>query len=151
MNRRKYLKTVGSTTLLPTISIPDLSGDEIPYSYLERLFSDYTTIQLEDSCHGDGFSADWYTNIETENYFSVQYRVFEEHDSIFTVNYYEDGNPKNIRVDGLSHRKAYEFCEIGRNQGCESLLSTLDTLEEDRSFRYSKFVSYMILDGEKQK
>jgi hypothetical protein len=147
MKRRKYLKTVGSTTLLPTISIPDLSGDEIPYQYLERLFSEYTTLRLEDSCHGDGFSADWYT--DEDQYFLVQYRVFEEHDSIFTVQYYEDGTPKNIRIDGLNHRKAYEFAEIGRNQGQETLLSVLDELEEERSFRYSKFVTTYIIDGEK--
>jgi hypothetical protein len=147
MNRRKYLKTVGSTTLLPTISIPDLD-DEIPYRYLERLFSDYTTEQIPELCHGDCFSAHWHTDIE--DYFLIQYRVFSDHDSIFTVQYYDsNGNSKNIRVDGLNHRKAYEFAEIGRKQGQESLLSVLDQLEEERSFRYSKFATYMIINEEK--
>jgi hypothetical protein len=150
MNRRNYLKSVGSTTLLPTISVPDFLNGDIPYRYLERLFSDYTIEQFEESCHGECFSADWYTDIDTEDYYLIQYRVFENHDSIFTVQYYDkDGNPKNIRVDGLRHKKAHEFAEIGRRQGCESLLSVLDELEEERSFRYSKFVTTYIIDGEK--
>lgn len=149
MNRRNYLKSVGSTTLLPTISVPEFLNGDIPYRYLERLFSDYTIERFEESCHGECFSADWYTNIDTDDYFLIQYRVFSEHDSIFTVQYYEDGNPKNIRVDGLRHRKAYEFAEIGRNRGLEALLSILDELEEDKSFRHSKFVTYIIDDGEK--
>lgn len=138
------MKSVGSTTLLPTISIPDFLNDEIPYRYLERLFSDYTTEQFSESCYGECFSADWYSNPNKPDYILVQYRVFEEHEDVFTVQYTEEGNPRTVRVDGLPHRKAYDYCEIGRKQGLESLLSTLDKLEKDRSFRHTEFLTYTI-------
>lgn len=142
MNRRNYLKTIGSTTLAPTITVPDYATDEIPYEYLEWLFSEYSTIQFSETAHGQGFSADWSTDKNTK-YF-LQYRVFQNHDSIFTVQYTSAGEPRNVRVDGLVHRDAYEYCEIGRNQGLEPLLTTLDTLESEKSFRCSKFVTYII-------
>lgn len=128
MNRRKYLKSVFGTLLLPTVSIPK-STEELDFEYLDSLFSeDYIIDKNMDSPLGEVYTAYWSAS-ENKRY-SVQYRVFSDnsrYDSRADVYDYSEGFESYTYIP-QNHVEALTLTEIGRKQGLDDLLTTLDRL-----------------------
>jgi hypothetical protein len=130
MNRRHLLKSVASTTLLPTIPVLDIS-EGVNYEYLDSLFSnEYMIAKNPNGTLGKTYSA---TYEEAKNKYTVQYRAYSQSNNVVDV--YDNSVAgciyKHYRYLPQNPYEAFTVLKIGRKQGLESLLSTLDRLELD--------------------
>jgi hypothetical protein len=130
MKRRNILKSVGSTTLLPTISVPTTT-DSVPFDYLDSLFSDdYTVEKIQDGILGKQYTAVWE---EQNRQYHMEYRVFSEAENKvdIRVNAVDDCIFEHYYWNPSEHLDAYNLLETGRRNRLEDLLTVLDCLKLD--------------------
>lgn len=124
MNRRDVLKTVGSTVLLPTISVPSASSTTSEF-HLAEIFGRYN-YGVYDTPAGQCFAAE----IIGSN-FSIQYRVFpfEDKTEFKFAQDFENNIAIRREYQPQNHVEAFTLFRICENQGLDELRSALECME----------------------
>ena len=123
MNRRNLLKTVGSTVLLPSISIPDVNTEK--NVRLAELFCSYN-FRVVNTDMGQCRMADL---VGDGNILTYQVYPFKRERKLSFAQDFKNDIAIRREYETENHYEAFTLFRIAENQGFEQLKSTIQCLE----------------------